>query len=370
MPYNLYGRSQQMPMKNKILWGVFIGMISFQIGYGVFVFRKEKEMLKKNEIEIAAIRDKIKDYETGTICLSKIEKELEFIQIHKEAILNQVPVYISGSKCIAELLRYIEMHDFLSVHYEKKIEEEDKKEMPLREDRYTISFVGRYDEVMTFMNQLNQSYQVMHLDALKLDNRVQDKKDKDNLVYATYFKDDFQKVVHVTLEMSLYSRFAPDEEKSIEIYQPNLTLETEATSIFAKQDELREEATFRLVIGDKTTPGDTYQFKGPGEIEDVYLGLVSESEVTIRVDLYDSYYIVQMQDTEGTKKEIKQDSILQTAELEILSVSQKENLEALPKINVHVENHTNQELVVRMDDNLGEHIHVVSKVEQKIRLIK
>ncbi len=378
-------------IKNIIFVLVVIAVIGIQGGYLMTAYRTEQDMIAQNKEEISLTERRIKELEKRLQQLPETQKELELVSAQKQAILNMLPMYTAVSKNLVELFRYMDLNDFVEIgcitpDEETTIQAEDG----VKRYSYELSFVGRYEEAIEFINQINQSYQVTNIESLVIDNSVQDLEDEENLVYLMYYGDDFSQIVRATIQITMYARCDETAEEQ-EIYQPGLELRTNPESVFAfvQTKELEDspsvsieetaaeeeeteiesvpvvhtEDTFTLSIGDRITSGDTYKLDGPGTQMGDYVGMITDTNVEIAIEVYEDHYKMSMVDTEGEKEETEVEIPITKPRLNIIS-TMRDLEDVMPNIHVYVHNHTEKVMDVTLTGSMLDHIYVFSGDER------
>lgn len=371
-----------------------VAVLVGQVAYLMTTYKEEQGYLKASQEELRLTQRRFEQLQVQVNQLPETKRELELVTSEKEALLGMVPSFTSGSKEGIELLRYMNMNDFMDTKF-KVMETEvlsglGEEETKLIDDkiirrRYELTFVGRYRDVQSFIDHLNGSYQMIHIESMEMDNSVQKLEEKENLPYYLYYKDDLNQIVKVALQLTMYTRHNQDAVDT-EIYQPDLNMRTNQKNVFSLIQETNQEANalmsqdkdlFTLLVGDILTSGDTYKLDGPGEKDEGYVGLMSEVSVEIYLVIRADGYEAKIKDAKGQEETISVLEAIENPEMSIISTMRPIN-EVMPSVHIYVDNQTHQEMVTYLEGSLTDHITVyagngkqVSKgqVEGKVRLV-
>lgn len=368
--------------------GVFIVVLFVQVVYLFTVYKEDKAYIAANKSEIRFIEKRIEQLDTRVGKLPETRKELEIVTAQKMAIFNTIPTFVAGSKEGIELFRYMKINDFKNTSFKGLIEENkasSEDELILNRS-YALTFVGRYEDVQSFIDNLNRSYQIINIESLELSNEVQDLTNEKNLPLYDYFGEDFNKIVEATLKLTMYTRQSKLEDE--EIYQPDLDMRTNLEDIFtfSQKEEIQvspsvsqEENTsykkvpakevakglFTLNVGDILTSGDTYKFGGPGENGGGYVGLITEASVNITLVVKDNGYEMSIQDINGVKDEVTIQTAIIEPEMNIIS-TMREIYDVMPNVHVYIDNKTSQVMKINVSGHLTDYIYVFNESGQQV----
>lgn len=367
---------------------VFIAILLAQVVYLCIVYKEDKASIVANRSEIRSIEKRIEKLDQSVEKLPETRKELELITTQKMAMLNTIPTFVAGAKEGIELFRYMNINDFADTGF-KAITENDnantEDEMILKRS-YELTFVGRYEEVQSFIDNLNRSYQIINIESLELSNEVQDLTNEKNLSYYYYFGEDFDKIVQATIKITMYTRKGDIRDE--EIYQPDLDMRTnlDGTFAFIQKEEVQvsptvnqeenipvEEVTvkefakdvFTLNVGDILTSGDTYKFGGPGEGEGGYVGLISETNVNITLVVREDGYDMTIEDVNGEKDEMTIQTAITKPAMNIIS-TMRPIYDVMPNVHIYIYNHTSQVMPVTISGTLADNIYVFNEADQQV----
>lgn len=366
----------------------FSAVLFVQVVYLFTIYKDDKAYIAANKSEIRTIEKRIEQLDARMEKLPETKKELELVTAQKMAMLNTIPTFIAGSKEGIELFRYMNINDFMNTGF-KAITEDNKassEDELILNRSYELTFVGRYEEVQSFINNLNQSYQIINIESLELSNEVQDLTNEKNLPLYYYFGEDFNKVVEATLKLTMYTR--QSESGDEEIYQPDLDMRTNLEGAFAfiqKEDvqvspsvsqeenlpvkEIPIKAVakelFTLNVGDILTSGDTYKFGGPGENGGGYVGLITEANVNITLVVREDGYDMTIEDINGEKDEVTIQAAIIEPEMNIIS-TMREIYDVMPNVHVYIDNKTSQVMQIHVSGNLTDHIYVFNEAGQQV----
>ena len=363
--------------------GVFIIVIFAQVFYLLTIYKEDKMCIAANRRAIKSIENRIKQLDECVEKLPETKNELEQIASQKMAMLNTIPTFVAGSKEGIELFRYMSINDFANVGFKAIIEENNannEDELILKRS-YELTFVGRYEEVQSFIDNLNRSYQIINIESLELSNEVQDLTNGKNLSLYEYFGEDFKKLVEVKLKLTMYTRQSDSEDE--EIYQPDLDMRTNLEGIFAfiqkeetqissfvSQEEnapVKERASdvFTLNVGDILNSGDTYKFGGPGENGGGYVGLITETNVNITLVVRETGYEMRIEDINGAKDEMTIQTAITLPEMNIIS-TMRQIYDVMPNVHVYIHNHTSQVMKINISGDLTDHIYIFNEAGEQV----
>lgn len=368
--------------------GVFIVVLFVQVVYLFTVYKEDKAYIAANKSEIRFIEKRIEQLDTRVGKLPETRKELEIVTAQKMAIFNTIPTFVAGSKEGIELFRYMKINDFKNTSFKGLIEENkaSSEDEIILNRSYALTFVGRYEDVQSFIDNLNRSYQIINIESLELSNEVQDLTNEKNLPLYDYFGEDFNKIVEATLKLTMYTRQSKLEDE--EIYQPDLDMRTNLEDIFtfSQKEEIQvspsvsqEENTsyekvpakevakelFTLNVGDILTSGDTYKFGGPGENGGGYVGLITEASVNITLVVKDNGYEMTIQDINGVKDEVTIQTAIIEPEMNIIS-TMREIYDVMPNVHVYIDNKTSQVMKINVSGHLTDYIYVFNESGQQV----
>lgn len=360
------GITKMKSSKITLCIALFIAMLLGQVVYLFTIYKNDQAYIAANRREIEFIENRIEQLNERVEKLPEIKEELERVTSQKKAILNRIPIFIAESKEGIELFRYMNLNDFVNINF-KVITEDyyiDTEEDLILNRSYELDFVGRYEEIQNFIDNLNQSYQIINIESLELSNEIQDLTNEKNLSLYYYFGEDFHAVVEATMRLTMYTR--QSELGNEEIYQPDLDMTTNREGVFSLTQ--KEEVTtdlFTLNVGDILTSGDTYKFGGPGENGGGYVGLITESNVTITLVVKDDGYDMIIEDMNGVKDEVTIQTAIIEPEMNIIS-TMREIYEVMPNVHVYVDNKTSQIMKINVSGNLTECIYVFNEVGEQV----
>ena len=173
-----------MCSRNWGLGGLIFVIIILEILYGITGYQSEKQVIGQNREEIKRTQEKIDDLEEQTEKISDIENELVCTKRQKQAFMNRIPDYRAYSKQIAEFLRYLECHEFSNISCQMIENEETLQSIEnILMQQYELRFVGKYNEIVNWIEHLNASNQVIHIRQIVMTNEVQDLEKEENKQY-------------------------------------------------------------------------------------------------------------------------------------------------------------------------------------------
>ena len=383
-------------IKNIIFAVVIILLLGGEVYYMMTVYQTEANIIAQNREEIRLTELRIEELEKRVAKLPETEKELELVTNQKQAILNMLPAYTALSKNMAEIFRYLEINDFVDISYKSTENNGTTASLDgIRTYQYNLSFVGPYDEAIAFIHNLNQSYQVINVENLTLDNSVQDPENTENLVYYRHYGDKMPEVIRTSLQVTMYSRYDAEAEKE-EIYQPDLRLEINDESIFAFRSDVKQIGTetetlalqdavaseevmlevlpkqaerpndvFTLHVGDRITSGDTYKLDGPGSNIGDYVGLSSQANVVVDIEVFADHYTMSIEDENGEKESTEVVMTLTEPYLEVISTMRPLE-EVMPNVHINIHNHTEMVMPVKLSGTMLDNIYVFNDQGERI----
>lgn len=371
-----------------IIFVVIIGIVLVaQVAYISTVYKEDKAKIAADKEEISSIERRIAQLEERVKMLPETQKELDLVTSKKMAMLNTIPTFVAYGKQSSELLRYVEIKDFMDVTVKAIKDEADvSADELILKSKYDISFVGRYKDVRAFVDSLNASYQIINVQALDIDNTIQEQDGEEVASYQNHFGADVDQVVTATLKLTMFTRRSDDTLD--EIYQPEYDGRISGESNFKRakktstgvspsvsQEEPvtpeqpeRVTATdmFTLNVGDILTSGDTYKLGGPGSNGGGYVGLISQTNTHVSIIIRDDGYEMSIEDEGGNVEQTSVSMPITKPGLEIISTMRPTDI-VMPNVHVYVYNYTSQVMDVKMSGSLLDNIHVFNELDQQVR---
>lgn len=393
------------PNRRLSFLGGFIGiLIVVEIIYGITGYQSKLNIIHQNREEMSRIQQRKNHFDERKEELPLVENELKRVSMQKQALLSRIPYEKAHSKEIAELARYLDMNHFYDIGMET-IEKEDPEEIheALFLKHYDIHFVGNYHQIIELIDKLNHSYQTVYLEQMTLSNEIQDLEEEENWKYYWADPEHFNEMVKAQISLSFYVRKLLEEPE--EIYQPDYHFGQNSGSIFERQEEgemtdfndieliIEDEETkmpldreriltkekdrksvnvleekeemevighFTVIIEDEETLGDTYKLDGPGESGKDYIGLSTKADVEIRIEVFDDFYRMRIEDEKGEVKETEDFFYAEYPKVHIVS-NMKKVKESMPQIQMRLINHTDEVMTVSMSGSLLEQISLVNE---------
>ncbi len=372
--------------KNSIFIGIGVLIILAQI---VYVFSIHKDIIAKildlqgqsalKYAELAAQEKYLKD-------LPNLQKEIAQINARKNAAKNSIPTTTSAAKEFIEFIRIMESNQFVDMKVEKLDESAYQNEAGhFLEKKYKLTYTSTYQETRAFIQNLNQSYQLINIASFKVDNSPQ--QDKDNKMLLMRYGSERKKVVASTVEFSMFMLVG--ERMEDEVYTTNFKglnnaedafFDTDITYDELIQEDVQQEeqklmessvpkplanSTFKLELWDVLASGDNYSFVGPGPIDTVYTGLKSSQSTFITLNIREDGYDISLEDELG---KVKQNGVLMPMKNPSLSISSNiaKIQEKMPDIHIYVNNTTQDIINVRLKGSLLETIHIYNEFNEEI----
>ncbi len=372
--------------KNSIFIGIGVLIILAQIVY-VLSIRKDiitqildiQSQSALKYAELAAQEKHLKD-------LPNLQKEIAQINARKNAAKKSMPTTTSAAKEFIEFIRLMESNQFIDMKVEKLEESAYQNEAGhFLEKKYKLTYTSTYQETRAFIQNLNQSYQLINIASFKIDNSPQ--RDQDNKMLLMRYGSDRKKVVASTVEFSMFMLVGEPIED--EVYTTNFKglnnieeafLNTDVTYDELIQEDTQQEeqtpmqssspkpltdSTFRLELWDVLASGDNYSFVGPGPIDTVYTGLKSSKSTFITLNLREDGYDISLEDEQG---KVKQNGVLIPIKNPSLNISSDiaKIQETMPEIHIYINNTTKDIINVRLKGSLLETIHIYNEFEEKV----
>lgn len=331
--------------------------------YLLTIYRQEQLKIKQNKSEILNIAARLGEISTESTVLDERKREIERLEGEKKQILSQLPTFESSAKEISELMRYIRLNDFKNL--ELKIipeEKEEQEETDIVTRQYEIKWISSYDQVEKFIDMLNQSYQMMKIEKLEVNNEVQNLETDVSKSYYESNKDLFNELVEANLVLTLYSRNSESEK---ELYQPDFNLAvSKAEEVFSRvrQEEISAENTegrslFILEINERAA-----SLQCP---EGNVVTVDTATNISMDLVIKDKGYHMGALNNQGEIEEVNGEAKMNEPQLKILASGDKKSTnEAITRLIIY--NQAEEELEIIMDDKVSEFIELIDERGEKI----
>lgn len=353
-----------MNSKQKRWLALLLSTLIVEIIYLGTIYKNEQTIIEANRAETLSSASKLGEMSKQSLDLGETKKQIEMLQSKKEEILNQLPSFESSSKEMTELIRYLSLNDFKDIEIKVLMSEKDEwKELEMIKRSYEIKWVGSYDEIKEFIHKLNQSYQMLEIEKLEIDNEVQNLEEESNWKYYSYYKTHFNEIVKAKLELSLYER-RNEEEK--EIYQPNLNLLMNSEKVFSRTQ--KEESLIKIeeqnsfLLYSRTDEG-AYQLEAP-DGESIQIN--GKTDVSVYLIIRDDGYHMSLMNDEGEVEEISGDIEIFKPQMKVLNTSTHTGMDEI-HILITIHNQTQDEMSICIDEEIAENIQVFDEQGKEIR---
>ncbi len=373
-------------LKNSIFIGIGVLIILAQIIYVLSIHKDITAQILDLQSQSALKYAEVAAQEKHLKNLPNLQRELAQINARKNAAKNSMPTTTSSAKEFIAFIRLMESNQFVDMKVEKLEESSYQNEAGhFLEKKYKLTYTSTYQETRSFIQNLNQSYQLINIASFKIDNSPQ--RDQDNKMLLMRYGNEMKKVVASTVEFSMFmlvGEFIEDE-----VYTTNFKgfnnvedafLNTDITYDELIQEDVQQEeprpmessapkpmshSTFKLELWDVLASGDNYSFVGPGPIDTVYTGLKSSQSTFITLNVRDEGYDITLEDELG---KIKQNGVLMSIKNPSLSISSNivKIQETMPDIHIYINNTTKDIINVRLEGSLSETIHIYNEFEEEV----
>ena len=211
-----------------IICFLVIGVL--EILYGITRYQSDKQVILQSQTEMLRAKHKKESLEIEKESITDIEKELHEVTTKKQAYINRIPDYKAHSEQMAEWMRYMSCYDFSNISFQTIESEEDEGIESIINEHYELCFVGKYDEIVEFIEYLNASNQMLRICQVDFSNEVQDLEVEENKQFLYQYGEDVSEIVQATIELCFYIK---DEMQSKqEIYHSDFTIERNNESLF------------------------------------------------------------------------------------------------------------------------------------------
>lgn len=205
-----------------------IGML--EILYGITRYQSDKQVIWQSQNEMISAKKKKERLEVEKERIADIEKELHEVTTKKQAFMNRIPDYKAHSEQMAEWMRYMSCYDFSNISFQTIENEEDEGIESIINEHYELCFVGKYDEIVEFIEYLNASNQMLRVCQVDFSNEVQDLEREENKQFLYQYGEDVCEIVQATIELCLYIKDGTYSRQ--EIYHSDFTIERNKESLF------------------------------------------------------------------------------------------------------------------------------------------
>lgn len=376
-------------MKNIIFGLVFGVIILMQVFYLFKFYKADKQMIASNREEIANVQRRIDQLEERLAKHEESKKELAQLEIQKTALLNTIPSQTADSKFLTNFFRYLDLMKYTDGSIKQTNVEVTEDELgSIRKQEYEISFISTYTTSRKLIAHLNSMYQVGNISKFIFSTEPQKKDGEERAAYEAFFGNGMNELGQTTFNFSVYYRSEGTVED--EIYQPGRSVKINNEEPFKNQKIIAATSTggevsppvqeptsepvstpalsnsqFNLNIGDLLSSGDTYQLSGPGDGDERYVGLVSQTNAHITIMVREDYYELSIEDESGQVKQTSFYIPIDRPALRIVS-TMREIQTVMPNIHVYVYNYSGKIMRVSLEGTLLDNIHIYNEQDQEI----
>lgn len=376
-----------------ILYVVCIVCIVLAEGYYLLTFyHQDKVQIADNLSQIETTKARIKQLEERLAHHEESKRELKKMQSEKVALLDTIPDQSNYSRYVNEIFNYLSnMIDGIELSVKNTENEPIQSALGTINARtYEISFMSTYSDSRNLLAHLNSMYQASNVISYSFDTGKQLVEGDEYLKYLVVFGDKLYEVGTTNIKLTVFYRLnnsVPDEsyqvghsEKSNLLPFANVRKEEEgiqASEVTQEAEVLPahevsspvvqdlESSNFTLNIGDILSSGDTYKLSGPGEDEGHYIGLTTQSNTEIAIEVYEDYYTLQIKDDNGQIVESSVEEIIGSPSLNIIS-TMRALQDVMPNVHVAIGNYTNRRMPVSLSGSLLENIHIFDQSGEEI----
>lgn len=379
-------------LKN-ILYRMCIAVVILVEGYYLLVFYlQDKAEIADNLSQIETTNVRIEQLEKRWAHYEESKSELKKIQDQKGMLLERIPDQSNYSRYTNELFNYLSsMIDGLELNVKNTVNEPMQSVLGTINARtYEISFVSTYSDSRKLLTHLNSMNQVSNIISYSFNTEKQLAEGEEYYRYLAKFGSKLNEVGLTSLKLMVFYRLdsrVPDESYQEGHSEKNNLLpfanvqkrNEEMAALHAAQEEVvllakevssskeadLNSSVFTLNIGDILSSGDTYKLSGPGEEEGHYIGLTTERNTEIAVEVYEDHYILSLKDDKGQIMESSVEEAIGTPSLNIIS-TMRSLQEVMPNVHVMVGNYTGQRMNVSLSGSLLENIHIYDQSGEEI----
>lgn len=377
-------------VKNIIFLSIVAGVILAQIFY-IFFFQKNmirqiRDLQSQSELKQIELLGREKTLQE----LPVFKEELRKANVKKNAFKYRIPASTQSVKAFIEFIRLIESNPFSETKIEKLNETEYTSELGIfTEKSYRLNYIASYDATRQFIQNLNESYQLINVSSFKVDNSPQ--KNNTPRVLRMRYGNDIYKMVATQVEFSMFMRMEDDPQD--ETYTTLFNILNHPEEAFLNREGMEEaddlaqggeeqtergpvgagsqrseevmEATFTLELWDALVSGDNYSFVGPGQNDTLYTGLKSSKNTYITLHVRNDGYSVVLEDEDGKVRQNSTFIRMNEPALKIISHILKIQ-ETMPDVHIYIYNDSSQLVTVSLKGSLLDKIHVYNESEEKV----
>lgn len=376
--------------KNIIFIGVVTIVILAQFYYLFTSYKQDKETIAANRQEIASVQQDIDQLEERLVMHEESKKELARLEMQKTALLDTIPSQTQNSKFMSNMMNNLSLMDYMNLRVvDNGVETIENEIGKINKRTYEIMFTSTYTTSKKLIEHIAGMYQAANISQYNFNAGIQETAAEDMAEYYTLFGDDFYEIGETTFKLTVFYRV--DGSISDEVYQPGVSgrastepfknnkLEVAETSTSIPTDiseippidvapitELPEsDSQFLISIGDILSSGDTYKLSGPGEDDTRYVGIISDTNATMTLSVYDDHYELSVEDE---KDQVEQTTIyipIKTPTLRIIS-TMREVQTVMPNVHINVYNYSSDNMKISIEGTLLDNIHIFNEKGQEV----
>lgn len=208
----------------------FLAIVGIEILYGVTGYQSEQQVIRQNQSEMVKARERKQSLELQKEKLTDMEEVLQVVTNKKEAMMNKIPDYKAHSQQMAQWMRYIACYDFSNISFELIGSEDDEQPIEsIISERYELSFIGKYEEIVEFIENLSASSPMLRICRIDFSNEVQDMEREENKALLERYEE-VSEIVQATIELCLYIKDGTHSGQ--EIYDSDFTINRHNDSLF------------------------------------------------------------------------------------------------------------------------------------------
>lgn len=201
-----------------------------EILYGITGYQSDQQVIRQSQSEMIRAREKKQSLELEKEKRTDMEEALLSVTKKKEAMMNKIPDYKTHSQQMAQWMRYIACYDFSNISFELIGSEDDEQPIEsIISERYELSFIGKYEEIVEFIENLSASSPMLRICRIDFSNEVQDIEREENKALLEQYGE-VSEIVQATIELCLYIK--DGTHLGQEIYDSDFTINRHNDSLF------------------------------------------------------------------------------------------------------------------------------------------
>lgn len=376
-------------MKNMIYFGLLTIVILAQFYYLFTDYKEDKALIDSNKQEIASVEQRINQLEERLVKHEESKQELARLEIQKTALLDTIPNQLAYSKYLSNFNNYLSLMKCMKLTIIDNGTEIIQNEIgTINKRSYSVTFTSTYTTSKKFIERIASMYQASNISEYSFNTSPQETEGEDRIGYLTFFGDDFNEVGETNFTFTTFYRM--DNTVPDEVYQEGISGRVSSEPFKTSKVEIAEtsvsnvvelpdfepvvepipelpasDSQFKLNIGDILSSGDTYKISGPGEGEAGYIGIISDTNATIKMTVYDDHYELSVEDEKGQVKETKVNIPINMPTLRIIS-TMREVYTVMPNVHVNIYNYSSQKMQISIEGSLLDNIHIYNEKGQEV----